>query len=401
MALNIAILSVHSCPIGILGGKNTGGMSVYIRELSRQLGKRGHKIDVYTRAHQPLHDAVTELGENVRLIHLKAGDQELDKPSIYPHLLTFARSVEKFRKEEGVVYDLINSHYWLSGQAGAWLQEWWNVPHVTMFHTLGAIKNTVGIGSEEPDLRIRTEEALVKKCQRIIAPTEKEKDYLITYYGASPKAIPVIPCGVNINLFRPVPKDIARNYLGIHGKKIALFVGRLVPLKGVDRLLMALCRLEECRRPFVMVIGGDEGCRDELERLKKLSRSLLIEDSVAFLGLVSQGRLPYFYSAADLCVFPSYYESFGLVALEALACGTPVVATDVGGYKEFICEGETGYVVPDNTPRHLAERITRITSGGGSNRETHCTHLIRHSVTRFSWSNIASMVEKEFEAVAI
>jgi D-inositol-3-phosphate glycosyltransferase len=396
MQLKIAMLSVHSCPLGKLGGKNTGGMSVYIRELCRELGRRGHLVDVYTRAHEPVHDQIVELGKNTRLIHLKAGqEEEIEKLAIYPHLAEFAREVENFRKHNGLHYDLIHSHYWLSGWIGKLMQRWWDIPHITMFHTLGAVKNAVGIGMNEPDLRINSEKALIKDCNRIIAPTEREKECLIHYYDASPEAITVIPCGVNLDLFRSVEKEIARSYLGLDGEVIILFVGRIVPIKGIDKLLMAMPYLENGKRLKLLVIGGDEYCRDEMKRLKSLAQDLHIHDSVSFLGLVKHEELPYFYSAADLCVLPSYYESFGLVALESLACGTPVVVTKVGGLESVIRQGETGYVVLDNTPFRLANKMALLLSM--SNKEA--ISSIRTSVTKFSWSKIAEAIVNEYRAV--
>lgn len=398
MTLKIAMLCVHSCPIGKLGGESTGGMSVYIRELSRELGKLGHSIDVFTRAHGPAHDRIVELGENARLIHLTAGEEkEIPKLTIYSHLSEFVRGVDHFRRRNGFDYDLIHSHYWLSGWAGKQLQQLWKVPHMTMLHSMGAVKNTTAVGRDEPELRIRCESRLVKHCQRIIAPTEREKEYLILYYKASPGTIRVIPCGVNLDLFRSIQKEIARNYLGFNGNEIILFVGRIVPIKGLDKLLIAMTYLEKREKTKLVVIGGDQHSQEEVNRLKALTRRLDIDDSVDFLGLVEQEELPYFYSAADLCVFPSYYESFGLVALESLACGTPVVATRVGGIEGVIREGETGYVVKDNTPDRLADKIALMLSLSKAKEET--IHSIRASVTHYSWTNIAEAMAGEYKAL--
>jgi D-inositol-3-phosphate glycosyltransferase len=398
MKLKIAMLSVHSCPLGKLGGESTGGMSVYIRELSRELGKLGHSIDVFTRAHGRAHDRVVELGKNVRLIHLTGGEEkEIPKLTIYSHLSEFVRGVDHFRKTNGFDYDLIHSHYWLSGWAGTHLQQLWKVPHMTMLHSMGAVKNTTAVGKDEPDLRIRCESLLVRSCQRIIAPTEREKEYLVHYYGASPEAIRVTPCGVNLDLFRSIEKKFARNYLGFNGDEIILFVGRIVPIKGIDKLLMAMTYLEKREKIKLVVIGGDQHCEEEVKRLKALTRRLEIDDSVDFLGLVDQEELPYFYSAADLCVFPSYYESFGLVALESLACGTPVVATRVGGIEGVIREGETGYVVKDNAPDRLAEKIALMLSV--SKAKEAAIHSIRASVIQYSWAKIAEAMVPEYEAL--
>ena len=394
--LRIAMLSVHSCPLGNLGGQNTGGMNVYIRELSRELGRQGHLVDVYTRAHEPVHDRIVQMSGNTRLIHLKAGeDKEIHKLAIYPHLNDFACELENFRKRNKLQYDLIHSHYWLSGWVGKWVQWWWNIPHITMFHTLGAVKNVVGIGEDEPELRIATEGELVKECHHIIAATKQEKEGLIHYYDASPERISVIPCGVNLGLFRPIDKETARHRLGLNNDSIILFVGRIDPLKGIDRLLMAMTYLEKRHSLKLIIIGGDKHSQAELERLKELSRSLQIHNSVAFLGLMDQETLPYFYSAADLCVVPSYYESFGLVALESLACGTPVVATKVGDIENIIQQGKTGFVISDNAPRQLADKLSLLLSTSRAEPAS----SVRESVTKFGWSNIAEMIVNEYRAM--
>ena len=394
--LRIAMLSAHSCPVGTLGAKDTGGMSVCIRELAHELGKQGHLVDVYTRIHDPKDPQIVVLGDNARLIHLKAGeDKEIHKLAVYSYLPDFTSNLESFRKDNGLQYDLVFSHYWLSGWVGKYLQQWWHVPHITTFHTLGAVKNAIGIGEEEPELRIKSERDLAQNCQHIIAPTEKEKEELIRHYGAAPQKVSVVPCGVNLELFQPVDKEIAKQQLGLVDDKVVLFVGRIEPLKGIAPLLEAVPYLQNGQRPRLVIIGGDKHSQHEMERLQGVCRDLHIQDSVTFPGLIKQERLPYFYSSADVCVVPSYYESFGLVALESLACGTPVVATDVGDLKNIIRQGETGYVVTDNTPHHLADKITLLLSR--QNHDTESTLSIRASVSHFDWSNIAEGIAREFQ----
>ena len=393
--LKIAMLSVHSCPVGKLGSKDTGGMSVYIRELARELGQRGHTVDIYTRAHDTAEAQIVQLGDNARVIHLQAGEVEpIDKLAVYSHLEDFACSLEDFRVNNGLQYDLIHSHYWLSGWVGRRIQRWWDVPHVIMFHTLGAIKNAIGVGENEPALRIMAERELVSDCQRIIAATEKGKEELVSYYSAFPDKISVIPCGVNLELFRHIDKESARRSLGLNGHKILLFVGRIDPLKGIDRLLTALPRLDTRQNLKLLVIGGDEDSLPEVERLQRLSLSLHIQDSVTFAGIVEQKELPLYYSAADVCVIPSYYESFGLVALESLACGTPIVATKVGCIESVVNPGQNGYMVADNAPLRLADGIDTLLSDNNNSADS-----IRASVDRFSWSNIAEAIIPEYRSV--
>lgn len=396
--LRIAMLSAHSCPVGKLGAKDTGGMSVYIRELVHELGKQGHSVDVYTRVHDPNDHQIYELDQNARLIHLTAGkDEELHKLTVYSHLPEFTDNLESFRKCNDLQYDLIFSHYWLSGLVGKYLQQLWNIPHVTMFHTLGAVKNAIGVGEDEPELRIEAERDLARNCHYIIAPTDKEKEKLILHYGTLAEKIGVVPCGVNLEQFKPISKENARQHLGLGNGKIILFVGRIDPLKGIDRLIRTIPYLQNIQRLRLLIIGGDEHSQREVEQLWKLVRNLDIQDSITFVGPIKHGQLPYFYGAADACVIPSYCESFGLVALESLACGTPVVATDVGNFRSIIRQGETGYVVADNAPHHLADKIALLLSRPSTDIKS--APSIRASVSRFSWSNIAEAIIKECQLV--
>jgi D-inositol-3-phosphate glycosyltransferase len=403
--LRLAMLSAHSCPVGKLGTRDTGGMSVYIRELAGELGKLGHRVDVYTRVHDPRDREVYELGPNARLIHLKAGDDdEIDKLAVYSHLPDFVGNLEAFAGASNAHYDLIFSHYWLSALAGAHLQQLWHVPHIVMFHTLAAAKNAVrheagaALGEDEPMLRIEAEREMVRACHRIVASTEMGRDELVRYYNASPHKISVVPCGVNLEQFRLIGRAEARCHLGLDHEKIALFVGRMDPLKGLDKLITALSYLQDIQGLRLVVIGGDGHNGHEIEQLRRLACDLKVQDSVSFLGLVKHEQLPYYYNAADVCVVPSYYESFGLVALESLACGTPVLATDVGSHRSVIRQGETGYIIADNDPRCIADRLARLLSRPGTPEST--ARSIRATVEGFDWSNIAAAISKDCQGVA-
>ena len=392
------MLSVHSCPLGQLGGKDTGGMNVYVRELAQALGQQGHWVDIYTRAHDVRDEQIYYPSQNVRLIHIKAGGvKDMGKLVQYSHLPDFASNLEDFRASHKLEYDLVHSHYWLSGQVGQWLADLWHVPNVVMFHTLGLVKNRLAVGENETELRLETERELVRNCRRIIAATEKEKGDLVAYYQASPETISVIPCGVNLELFKPTAKDGARQMLGLNGNKVILFVGRVEPLKGIDRLLEAISHLKKQPVLKLVIIGGDDSSQFELAKLRALSRDLGIKNSVSFLGSVPQKRLPLFYSAADICVVPSYYETFCLVILESLACGTPVVATNVGAAASLIQQGDTGYLVADNTPYNLAQGIERLLSVKKNGADY--ASSIRKSVLGFDWSNIAQALIEEYTLV--
>lgn len=379
------MLSTHSCPMGKLGGKDTGGMSVWVREVAAAWGKWGHSVDVFTRIKDLKDTHIVNLGDNARLIHLPAGDiGEINKIDLYNFLPDFSENVESFREDNGLRYDVIMSHYWLSGQAGRTLQKLWNVPHTVMFHTLGAVKNTLIVGEPEPELRLETERILAQESDYVIAATPHEKRVLVKQYGAKPESVRVIPCGVNMEIFQPVDKITARNHIGFEGDKLVLYVGRIEAIKGIDNLIKAIPLLPEELNVSLLIVGGDEYSFPEIERLKRFAHSLGVAEKVVFPGLVKQEQLRYYYSAADVFVNPSYYESFGLTPLESLACGTPVVATDVGAAKSIVSNRTAGYVVPDNAPRHLADKIGLVLSRGPAAAEQ-----IRRTAERFRWENTA------------
>ncbi len=392
--LNIAMISIHSCPLAVLGGCDTGGMNVYVRELARELAKRGHSVDVYTKAHQPEHGPAINLGQNVRIIHLDTGvDEDMPKIAIYDYIQRLSDIAENFRKHNQLKYDLIHSHYWLSGLIGKDLQALWHVPHMAMFHTLGAIKNGLGIGEIEPELRIESEREVISGCDRVIASTAGEKQELVKLYSASADKISVIPCGVNLDLFRPVDREQARRELGLDHQKVILFVGRMDPLKGLEQLLTAMTRMDGDRPPLLMIVGGDTQSRSQVQAIQNMTQNLHIEERVRLIGPVSQNKLPIYYSASDVCAIPSYYESFGMVALESLACGTPIVATDVGDLKNIIRNNGTGRIVPDNSPHRLASEITDLFHR--TENEEHI-RACRDAVGGLSWANIADQILVEY-----
>ncbi len=397
--LKLAMFSIHSSPIGELGTKNTGGMSVYIRELARELGGRGHRVDIYTRLNGTQYNRIIDLYENVRLIHLSAGNNGyVHKLALYYYLADFLRALEKFKDQQDLRYDLIHSHYWLSGRLGSWVQERWNIPHIVMFHTLGVIKNIVGLGEQEPDLRLATERKLTQTCQRILAPTATEKQNLKKFYHAADEKIGVVPCGVNLKLFQPLDKKAARQQLGFdQNAAIALYVGRFDPIKGIDRLLRALAHLQRERPMQLVVIGGDGPQTDEYQYLQHLAQQLGVKDAVTFSGRIEQEKLPPYYSAADVLVIPSHYESFGLVGLEALACGTPVVSTRVGAMATILQNGQTGLLVDNAEPALLAKSIATIV--GWQRAGKFSTAKVRRSVCRFGWKSVASDIIEEYTAV--
>jgi D-inositol-3-phosphate glycosyltransferase len=403
--LRIAMLSVHTCPLATLGGKKTGGMNVYVRELSTELSRRGVFVDVYTRSQDPCVPHINEsvLGERARVIHIPAGP-EAPAPThqIAAYIPEFVKNVLAFTASEGIEYDLLHSHYWLSGWAARDLARVWRVSTLQMFHTLGLMKNRIARTDDErePPLRINTEREIMRQADYLIAATPAERIQLMWLYGADMKKIRVVPPGVDVRHFRPMPRYDARQLIGIPEEdRMLLFVGRIEPLKGIDTLLRALALVRRQfgasgRRMCLSLIGGqtaDDAHEDaEMRRLKALEQELGIGDLVTFLGARSQDTLQYYYNAAEAVIMPSHYESFGMVALEAMACGTPVIASEVGGLVYLVEDGVTGFHVPTNDPSELAGRIQLLLDNPLLQSEL--AQAAVKAAQRYSWDRIAARI---------
>lgn len=366
------MLSVHTCPLATLGGKDTGGMNVYVRDLTRELGKRGIGVDVFTRSqdeHQP--HVKHDLGNGNRVVHIPAGPETpLAKTEIYKWLPEFVGGVREFAALEDLKYDVIHSHYWLSGVAAKELRQFWNVPIIHMAHTLGVMKNRIAQRPEEfdPPLRLENESKILQWADRLIAATPAEEAQLQWLLQADVKKIEVIPPGVDLATFHPIPMSEAKEKIGVPPTDMMLlFVGRIEPLKGVDTLLRAMKLLRDRRvmppHLCLSIIGGSSNPSQddaEMQRLRALRQELGIGDVVAFLGARNQDTLNYYYASAHAVIMPSHYESFGMVALEAMACGTPVIASEVGGLAFLVKDGETGFTIPDRDPEMLCDQLQKI-----------------------------------------
>jgi D-inositol-3-phosphate glycosyltransferase len=410
--MRIAMLSYHTCPLATLGGKDTGGMNVYVREITRQLGVMGIHVDVFTRSqneHVPhvLHD----LGFGNRIVHIPAGPEyPLPKKELSTYLPQFVDGIQEFVKNKGISYDLIHSHYWMSGVAAIDLMREWKIPTVHMFHTLGLMKNRVAqsVDELEGDYRIEGEQAVIKAADKIIAATPAENAQLLWLYQADDEKILVIPPGVDIARFYPIPPDEAKEYIGVPPcGRMLLFVGRIEPLKGLDVLIQAIAMMRHNgvykENPFCLaVIGGDsdeteEQANREMARIKDLTGRYGLQDLVTFLGRKSQDSLPYYYSAAEAVVVPSQYESFGMVALEAMACGTPVVASQIGGLAYLVQDGLTGYTVPVDEPKELAKRIANLLYDEGL-RERMGKRAVQVAQD-YAWEKIATRLVVVYESL--
>jgi D-inositol-3-phosphate glycosyltransferase len=371
MILRVAVLSVHTCPLAALGGKETGGMNVYVRETARELARMGVHVDVFTRSQNPGVPRVVALAPGARVIHLPAGPEApMPREAVHAHVDEFVSGVERFAQSEGLEYDLIHAHYWLSGVAGLALRDAWGSPLVQMFHTLGRLKNSVvqSVADVEPELRIEEEAGIIAAADRVVASNVVERAHLVWYYGARIDRIAVIPCGVDTELFQPMPRAAAKDLLELRPEPLLVYVGRLQPIKGLETLLEAMTMVVPPTR--LMIIGGDadEPENGHAAHLRARVAALGLDDRVRFLGAQPQERLRLFYAAADATVMPSYYESFGMVALEAMACGCPVVASRVGGLTTTVQDRVTGLLVPEGDPSSLAATLDTVL-GDSSLRE--------------------------------
>jgi D-inositol-3-phosphate glycosyltransferase len=297
--------------------------------------------------------------------------------------------LENHLEREERSYDLLHSHYWLSGVMGEWACQRWNLPHALMFHTIGAAKNESHPEEQEPELRLQAEKELARSCTHILATSEDEKRSIVRHCETPPGKVSVVPCGVNLERFQPLERAVARSRLEISQRdRILLFVGRFAQIKGIDRLISAMANLKQRADIRLVLVGGDGPRAPETLRFKRQVRELGIERTVQFAGRVVQEDLPEYYAAADALVIPSYSESFGLVALEALACGTPVLAARVGVIGELLQDSRLGRIVPDMSPPRLAESIIQYLSWLESHRPSP-SHL-RSSILHLEWSRIAA-----------
>ena|SRR5688572_20847115 len=404
MSLRVALLSVHTCPLAALGGKETGGMNVYVRELARELSRMGVAADVFTRSQNADIPRVVPLAEHARVIHLPAGPQApMPRERIHGHLDEFVAGVEAWRRAEGLDYDLVHGNYWLSGVVGLALRERWGVPLAQMFHTLGRLKNGARIAAErEPALRIAEERRIVAGADRLVAANSIERGQLVAEYEADPGKIAVIPCGVDTGLFAPGDAAAARAALGLGGGPLLLYVGRIAPIKGLQTLLDAVGCLRGAGHPArLVVVGGDaDDRRDRHEtEIRRRVAGLGLGHAVTFAGAQPQDRLRDYYVAADATVLPSYYESFGMVALEAMACGSAVIASRVGGLQTTVRDGVTGLLVSEGDPCALAETVARVLDDGALR-----WRLGREGVRWASshrWPCVAEAVCREYAALAV
>jgi D-inositol-3-phosphate glycosyltransferase len=401
----ILIISYHTCPLASEEGKETGGMNIYVLELARQLGKMGCQIDVITRCQDPDLPKIVQVTENFRVVHLVDGPEHpVDKKRLPALIPEFVKSFQKFAAAEGKSYDIMDAHYYLSGLIGLQINNLLptKIPLVMTFHTLALMKNLAArsVSEQESQFRIDAEFTLTREADAIITPSASEKQYLMYLYEVPEEKIYEIPPGVNTDLFKPMDKNIAKAHIGASpNDNIILFVGRIEPLKGIDMLLYAM-KILLAKNPgmpiCLLIVGGDvsqhiENWSAPLKQLEQLRHTLRISTQVNFIGQRPQSELPYYYNAARLVVMPSHYESFGMAAAEAMACGVPVITTNVTGISNLIDGRYSALITAVNNPLLLASQITELLTNQVMYNNARKT--IMKSVEELRWDVITEQIE--------
>lgn len=397
----IALISDHGDPAAEIGKEEAGGQNVYVREVGEALAKLGWQVDMFTRKSNPDDAVIVQHSPYCRTIRLNAGPETfVPRDQLFQHMPEFVRAFQKFQTKEGTNYPLVHTNYWMSAWVGLQLRELSNIQLVHTYHSLGAVKyRTVSHCPAIAQTRLNIERQILEQADCVVATSPHEQDQLRSLVSDQ-GCIEVIPCGADIDTFHLRSKPNAREQLGFQpDEAIVLYVGRFDPRKGIETLVRAFaaCCQDETQRDsaaqplrLVIVGGSDPNQADgqERERIERLVHELGIADRTLFVGRVGHDRLPLYYTAADVCVIPSHYEPFGLVAIEAMACGTPVIASDVGGLRFTVVPEETGLLVPPHDTNAFAQAIRRMIT------DDLWVHKVRRQASarvqqNFSWTGVA------------
>ena len=408
MITSIALISFHTSPLVQPGTGDAGGMNVYLHELALTMADRGIKVVVFTRRTDPDLARCVEYRPGYRVVHIDAGPAaELPISALQRHVSEFARNAVTWAGEEGLTFDVIHSHYWLSGWAGVLMKEELDVVLANSFHTLVRVKDAARRRDESPESMTRnlTEEEVIARSNCVIASTPHEFDDLLEHYGADPERLCTSLPGISHLIFSPGDRDDARHWCRLGSEPIVLFVGRIQPLKGLDTAVRALAKLPERLSagdgpPHLLVVGGPSGPAGdaELRSVKKLARDFGVDDRVHFIDPQPHPTLAEFYRAADVLIMPSRTESFGLVAAEAQACGLPVVAAAVGGLPYVVDDGVSGLLIDGHDPGDFADALVRVLDDRDLAAEL-STGAITHA-ERFSWNGTADRLLELYQGIS-
>lgn len=403
----IALISEHASPLASIGSTDSGGQNVYVAQIARQLARLGYLVDIFTRRDALAQMQVVEWMPGIRVIHVPAGPaQFIPKEKMLPFMEQFGRFVIRFARRQEIPYDLMHANFFMSGMVALQVRRALGVPFVMTFHALGRVRRLSQKEADAfPDVRFAIEERLMQEADRIIAECPQDRRDMEQHYGAPSERIDIVPCGFDPDEFWPVTLD-ARQFLDLDRNEfIVLQLGRMVPRKGVDNVIRAVAiLLHQYQIPArLLIVGGNDEQPDpvatpELGRLMALAASLGVEQAVTFTGQRRREQLRYYYSAANVFVTTPWYEPFGITPVEAMACGTPVIGTAVGGIKTTVVDGETGYLVPPNDPDTLAERLAWLY------RHPHLAQRLgwagmRRAYQHYTWSNVAGQLVDVYENV--
>ncbi len=403
----IALISEHASPLARPGGVDSGGQNVYVAQVARHLAALGREVDVFTRRDDPRLPEIVPQGPGYRVIHVPAGPASVvRKEDILPYMDDFAAWVIRFARRRP--YDLSHANFFMSALVSGDLKRATGTPFVVTFHALGRVRQLHQREADTfPPARLAIEDAAVAEADRIIAECPQDVDDLVTHYGADPGKLVTVPCGFDPAEFWPIDQGKARNRLNLPADgPILLQLGRMVPRKGVDNVIRALARLkaDHAITARLLIVGGDSAVADpartpEIGRLQALAQAEGVAEQVMFTGSRGRGVLRFFYAAADVFVTTPWYEPFGITPVEAMACGTPVVGSNVGGIKATVVDGETGYLVPPNDPAALASRLAHLLVDADL-RRTLGRQAYRRAQDEYTWESVAGSIAAVYDSVA-
>ncbi|MEX2431493.1 MAG: glycosyltransferase, partial [Dehalococcoidia bacterium] len=407
MKRRIAFISEHASPLAPQGGVDTGGQNVYVGQMAKHLATLGYEVDVFTRKDNPRLPRVSQMAEGVRVIHVPAGPAAyVRKEDMLPLMGEFTEHVLKACRS-GAGYDLLHANFWMSGLVAAEVKRALDIPFVVTFHALGRVRRGyLQEGDEFPDERFAVEGCVIDAADYVLAECPEDEADLIRLYDADPARLRMVPCGFDQSEFSPLSQTVARAALGLpQDQRLLLHVGRIVPRKGVDNVIRGLARLVQAQgvSARLVIVGAglteeDPRVAGEVDRLRAIAWGEGVSDLISFAGYADRELLKYYYSAADVFVTTPWYEPFGITPLEAMACGTPVIASNVGGIKYTVRDGETGFLVPPNAPDALAERAAELCRHPKL-LERFSARALDHVNRNFTWERAAASAAMAYEEV--
>lgn len=392
----IALISEHASPLADLGTVDAGGQNTYVLQVARCLAEAGHEVDVFTRRDARHLEDCVEVHPGFRVFHVTAGPPMfVPKEELLPWMDDFARATLRLIRRRPA-YDIVHANFFMSGLVGLAVKEQLNVPLVMTFHALGRVRREHQPDADAfPLARLEIEQRLVREADCLIAECPQDRLDLIRLYGAPDERVSLVSCGVDFNEFYPVPQGTARRRLGVaEDEFVILQLGRLVPRKGIDNVIRALPWLPSSVKARLLVVGGetsepDENATPEIGRLRRVAMEMGVSERVSFLGRRARSELRDCYAAADVFVTTPWYEPFGLTPLEAMACGVPVVGSEVGGIAYTVQNGVTGYLVPPRDPLSLAQRLMQLHRQPNLARAMGLAGLQR-ARSLFTWPKVAA-----------